>query len=101
MPKAATGCDTDGQSEEEGLLQWHLSNIEYSTTADINELSLRQYNHNLHYIQEVTHTPHRFWDQDDATSFDGSHCMIREGYSALIESLATKVEAIRTNFQVW
>ena len=58
---------------EDRLLQWHVANIEYSTAADVNDLSLRH------------------WDQDDKTAFEGSHCVIREGFGAVVEWLANKV----------
>ena len=58
---------------EDRLLQWHVANIEYSTAADVNDLSLRH------------------WDQDDKTAFEGSHCVIREGFGAVVDWLANKV----------
>lgn len=55
---------------ELGALDWFYSNLEYACASHLEKLSL------MH------------WDQDDEHDFDGSHLMLADGYSAMIEPLA-------------
>jgi lysine-specific histone demethylase 1 len=63
------------------LFDWHCANIEYSSSADVNNLSVR------------------FWAVDDQTAFEGDHCVLKQGYSALAKSLAENTN-IRYNCEV-
>ncbi|CAH9067848.1 unnamed protein product [Cuscuta epithymum] len=56
---------------ERRVMNWHFANLEYGCAALLNEVSL----------------PH--WNQDDVYGgFGGAHCMIKGGYSTVVESLA-------------
>nr|GMD93783.1 lysine-specific histone demethylase 1 homolog 3 [Ipomoea batatas] len=55
---------------ERRVMNWHFANLEYGCAALLKEVSL----------------PH--WNQDDVYGgFGGAHCMIKGGYSAVVESL--------------
>lgn len=55
---------------ERRVMDWHFANLEYGCAALLKEVSL----------------PH--WNQDDAYGgFGGAHCMIKGGYSTVVESL--------------
>ena len=49
-------------SEQLELIHWHLANIEFSSSALLENLSLYH------------------WDQDDPNAFDGTHSMVKGGY---------------------
>jgi hypothetical protein len=53
------------------LFAWHCANIEYSTATDIANLSAKN------------------WSQDDENAFEGPHCLLKQGYIALADALAT------------
>lgn len=56
---------------ERRVMDWHFANLEYGCAALLKQVSL----------------PH--WNQDDVYGgFGGAHCMIKGGYSAVVESLA-------------
>lgn len=56
---------------ERRVMNWHFAHLEYGCAALLKEVSL----------------PH--WNQDDIYGgFGGAHCMIKGGYSTVIESLA-------------
>ncbi|GAB4839444.1 hypothetical protein Ancab_028966 [Ancistrocladus abbreviatus] len=76
---AADGNDSGrGDSKDEILsplerrvMDWHFANLEYGCAALLKEVSLP------------------YWNQDDVYGgFGGAHCMIKGGYSAVVESLA-------------
>ncbi|KAJ8772639.1 hypothetical protein K2173_027816 [Erythroxylum novogranatense] len=76
------GGDPDKSYFEEGVLSplerrvmdWHFANLEYGCAALLKEVSL----------------PH--WNQDDIYGgFGGAHCMIKGGYSNVLESLGEGV----------
>ncbi|KAJ7957832.1 Lysine-specific histone demethylase 1-1-like protein [Quillaja saponaria] len=55
---------------ERRVMDWHFANLEYGCAALLKEVSLP------------------YWNQDDAYGgFGGAHCMIKGGYSNVIESL--------------
>ncbi|XVE56127.1 hypothetical protein DITRI_Ditri03aG0212800 [Diplodiscus trichospermus] len=55
---------------ERRVMNWHYAHLEYGCAASLKEVSL----------------PH--WNQDDVYGgFGGAHCMIKGGYSAVVESL--------------
>ncbi|KAK2978618.1 hypothetical protein RJ640_020928 [Escallonia rubra] len=55
---------------ERRVMDWHFANLEYGCAALLKEVSL----------------PH--WNQDDVYGgFGGAHCMIKGGYSSVVESL--------------
>ncbi|KAM7274052.1 hypothetical protein ACFE04_028716 [Oxalis oulophora] len=55
---------------ERRVMNWHFAHLEYGCAAQLKEVSL----------------PH--WNQDDVYGgFGGAHCMIKGGYSAVVESL--------------
>ncbi|VFQ81911.1 unnamed protein product [Cuscuta campestris] len=55
---------------ERRVMNWHFANLEYGCAALLKEVSL----------------PH--WNQDDVYGgFGGAHCMIKGGYSTVVESL--------------
>lgn len=55
---------------ERRVMDWHFANLEYGCAAPLNEVSLP------------------YWNQDDVYGgFGGAHCMIKGGYSTVIESL--------------
>lgn len=56
---------------ERRVMDWHFANLEYGCAALLKEVSLP------------------YWNQDDVYGgFGGAHCMIRGGYSSIVESLA-------------
>lgn len=63
------------------LINWHCANIEYSSAADINRLSVR------------------FWASDDVTAFEGEHCLLKQGYGTLAKEMAKGLD-IRFSAQV-
>ncbi|KAF9622233.1 hypothetical protein IFM89_030275 [Coptis chinensis] len=55
---------------ERRVMNWHFANLEYGCAALLKEVSLP------------------YWNQDDVYGgFGGAHCMIKGGYSTVIESL--------------
>ena len=59
-----------------GMLDWFYANLEYACACDLSKLSL------LH------------WDQDGGFAFEGSHLMLADGYSSMIEPLADGINVI-------
>jgi len=52
-------------------MDWHFANLEYGCAAELSRVSLP------------------YWNHDDAYGgFGGSHCMIKGGYSTVMEALA-------------
>ncbi|CAN0550049.1 unnamed protein product, partial [Ectocarpus sp. 12 AP-2014] len=69
--------------EGERILQWHVSNVEYSTGAtSLDDLSLRH------------------WEADGGDEFDGPHSLISEGYGSLADHIATQVRDVRLGWAV-
>ncbi|XP_023002185.1 lysine-specific histone demethylase 1 homolog 3-like [Cucurbita maxima] len=72
---ARLGMDVRSEEEvlspfERRVMNWHLANLEYGCAAMLKKVSL----------------PH--WNQDDLYGgFGGAHCMIKGGYSTVVESL--------------
>ncbi|KAK4429336.1 Lysine-specific histone demethylase 13 [Sesamum alatum] len=68
----AQGSNTEGLSPlERRVMDWHFAHLEYGCAALLKEVSLPN------------------WNQDDEYGgFGGAHCMIKGGYSAVVESLA-------------
>ncbi|CAI0435842.1 unnamed protein product [Linum tenue] len=78
----STPCNTEGvpqkscreevlSAPERRVMDWHFANLEYGCAALLKQVSL----------------PH--WNQDDVYGgFGGAHCMIKGGYSNVVESLA-------------
>ncbi|KAF5402953.1 Amine oxidase [Paragonimus heterotremus] len=58
---------------ERRTLDWHLANLEFANATELHNLSLRH------------------WDQDDMFELNGEHCIIREGYGTLTETLAAAI----------
>lgn len=55
---------------ERRVMDWHLANLEYGCAAPLKQVSLP------------------YWNQDDVYGgFGGAHCMIKGGYSTVVESL--------------
>lgn len=55
---------------ERRVMDWHFANLEYGCAALLKEVSLP------------------YWNQDDAYGgFGGAHCMIKGGYSSVVEAL--------------
>lgn len=55
---------------ERRVMDWHFANLEYGCAALLKEVSLP------------------YWNQDDVYGgFGGAHCMIKGGYSSVVESL--------------
>ncbi|KAK7321791.1 hypothetical protein VNO77_32735 [Canavalia gladiata] len=55
---------------ERRVMDWHFAHLEYGCAAPLTEVSLP------------------YWNQDDVYGgFGGAHCMIKGGYSAVVESL--------------
>ncbi|KAI3464875.1 hypothetical protein Pfo_021538 [Paulownia fortunei] len=67
----AQGSKTEGLSPlERRVMDWHFAHLEYGCAALLEEVSLPN------------------WNQDDVYGgFGGAHCMIKGGYSAVVESL--------------
>ncbi|KAF7829604.1 lysine-specific histone demethylase 1-like protein 3 isoform X1 [Senna tora] len=71
------GCTEENISQKEILsplerrvMDWHFANLEYGCAALLKEVSLP------------------YWNQDDVYGgFGGAHCMIKGGYSTVVESL--------------
>lgn len=56
---------------ERRVMDWHFAHLEYGCAALLKEVSLP------------------YWNQDDVYGgFGGAHCMIKAGYSTVVESLA-------------
>uniref|UniRef100_A0A2C9U0I4 SWIRM domain-containing protein n=1 Tax=Manihot esculenta TaxID=3983 RepID=A0A2C9U0I4_MANES len=56
---------------ERRVMDWHFAHLEYGCAALLKEVSLP------------------YWNQDDVYGgFGGAHCMIKEGYSNVVESLS-------------
>ncbi|KAL2249804.1 UNVERIFIED_CONTAM: Lysine-specific histone demethylase 1 [Sesamum indicum] len=68
----AQDSETEGLSPlERRVMDWHFAHLEYGCAALLKEVSLPN------------------WNQDDVYGgFGGAHCMIKGGYSAVVESLA-------------
>ncbi|KAL6524758.1 hypothetical protein OROMI_030351 [Orobanche minor] len=68
----AQGFKTEGLSPlERRVMDWHFAHLEYGCAALLEKVSLPD------------------WNQDDIYGgFGGAHCMIKGGYSAVVESLA-------------
>lgn len=72
---ARLGMDVFSEEEvlspfERRVMNWHFANLEYGCAAMLKKVSL----------------PH--WNQDDLYGgFGGAHCMIKGGYSTVVESL--------------
>lgn len=62
-------------------IQWHCANVEYSTATDINNLSVRN------------------WAVDDAHAFGGEHCLLKQGYESVAQSMS-KVLDVRLGCEV-
>lgn len=66
-------CDVDGEilsPLERRVMDWHFANLEYGCAALLKQVSLP------------------YWNQDDVYGgFGGAHCMIKGGYSNVVESL--------------
>ncbi|KAJ8538295.1 hypothetical protein K7X08_014835 [Anisodus acutangulus] len=59
---------------ERRVMDWHFANLEYGCAALLKEVSLP------------------YWNQDDAYGgFGGAHCMIKGGYSSVVESLSEEL----------
>ncbi|CAG5105000.1 Oidioi.mRNA.OKI2018_I69.chr1.g1743.t1.cds [Oikopleura dioica] len=58
------------------LLYWHIANLEYANSAEINDLSLKN------------------WDQDDAFEFPGPHFAVKDGYDTVIHSLVDHAKGV-------
>uniref|UniRef100_A0A1D1YXG3 Lysine-specific histone demethylase 1A n=1 Tax=Anthurium amnicola TaxID=1678845 RepID=A0A1D1YXG3_9ARAE len=57
------------------VMNWHFAHLEYGCAAPLKEVSL----------------PH--WNQDDVYGgFGGAHCMIKEGYSTVMETLGEGID---------
>ncbi|XP_076892094.1 lysine-specific histone demethylase 1 homolog 3-like isoform X2 [Bidens hawaiensis] len=55
---------------ERRVMDWHLAHLEYGCAASLQQVSLP------------------YWNQDDVYGgFGGAHCMIKGGYSAIVDSL--------------
>lgn len=68
--------------DEERLLNFHLSNLEYSCGAPLDDVSSLHWDQNEHFAQ-----------------FAGVHALMTEGYSAIIDRLAEGLD-IRLEFEV-
>ena len=68
--------------DQKRLLEWHWANLEYGCAAELSEISLRD------------------WNQDEKYGgFGGPHCMVKGGYSQIIEMLSCNLD-IRYNSPV-
>jgi len=68
--------------QERRVMDWHFAHLEYGCAASLNDVSLP------------------YWNQDDVYGgFGGAHCMIKGGYSAVVESLGEGI-AIHLNHVV-
>ncbi|KAI1711721.1 flavin containing amine oxidoreductase domain-containing protein [Ditylenchus destructor] len=57
-------------STDKRILDFHFANLEYGIGGSLYSTSLKE------------------WDQDDVFEFEGSHMMVKEGYSDIIRELA-------------
>ncbi len=65
------------------LLRWHIANLEYGCAAPLDSISL------MH------------WDQDDPFAFLGEHALVKNGFKALLDGLASGLERnIQLNTEV-
>lgn len=66
-------CGDAVGTEELGLFNWHLANLEYANAGLVSKLSLA------------------FWDQDDPYDMGGDHCFLPGGNGRLVQALAENV----------
>ncbi|XP_024369028.2 lysine-specific histone demethylase 1 homolog 3 [Physcomitrium patens] len=60
---------------ERRIMDWHFANLEYGCAAELKEVSLP------------------YWNQDDVYGgFGGPHCMIKGGYSQVMEALSAGLD---------
>eukprot|EP00177_Eucheuma_denticulatum_P004983 GFKZ01009069.1.p1 GENE.GFKZ01009069.1~~GFKZ01009069.1.p1 ORF type:complete len:1051 (+),score=143.25 GFKZ01009069.1:149-3301(+) len=71
------GCD----EEVNQILSWHAANLELACASEISELSAKHY------------------DMDQNFGFEGSHRLVRDGYSSIVSALAANLD-IRYNTPV-
>uniref|UniRef100_A0A1J3HBY0 Protein FLOWERING LOCUS D n=1 Tax=Noccaea caerulescens TaxID=107243 RepID=A0A1J3HBY0_NOCCA len=71
--RQAYGDADDVATEEMGLFNWHLANLEYANAGLVSKLSLA------------------FWDQDDPYDMGGDHCFLPGGNGRLVHALAENV----------
>ncbi|VDN98064.1 unnamed protein product [Rodentolepis nana] len=64
---------------ERNILDWHLANLEFANSTELDNLSL------LH------------WDQDDAYELSGDHCVIQGGFGQILEVLTTSYGSHRSS----
>ncbi|KAF4671644.1 Lysine-specific histone demethylase 1A [Perkinsus chesapeaki] len=74
--KGKGGLNPQEQELAKELINWHITNIEYSAAAPVWHLSLRH------------------WDQDDPLALDGQHVMLRGGYQQLVERILTDIDRL-------
>ena len=72
---AVVDVPTSLTDEERRLLDWHWANLEYGCSARLSQVSLAH------------------WNQDEAWGgFGGPHCMVKGGYSGLMEPIAASLD---------
>ena len=74
---AAGGPAPDDRAAERRLLDWHWANLEYGCSAELNQISLANWN-----------------QDDDFGGFGGPHSMIKEGYGRVLETLAEGLDVV-------
>ncbi|GJQ08991.1 hypothetical protein GpartN1_g782.t1 [Galdieria partita] len=65
------------------LAQWHIANLEYACAADLEHVSLFD------------------WDQDDPWALEGEHAIVKGGFSQLVEGLARGFKKAWQDFDNW
>jgi len=60
-------------SKQKRVINWHISNLEYANATVVDELSLQH------------------WDQDDLFAYKGAHCLLRQGFGAIAQSLRQQI----------
>lgn len=71
-----SGICTEAASQlERRIMDWHFANLEYGCAAELSQVSLP------------------YWNQDDVYGgFGGAHCMIKGGYSKIMEALGETID---------
>jgi hypothetical protein len=68
--------------EERRMLFWNLKNVEYALGANVADLSMK------------------FWDIDERHAFEGDHVILKQGYSTVVEHLASVLARYGDRFKV-
>jgi len=75
-------CQVYMNSHDKQIVDFHKANLEYANGAPLHKISLE------------------YWDADDEWEFDGSHFMIKGGYSKLVIAYTEKLQDVLKKMHV-